>query len=183
MNKVMKKIFALTLIVGLFLCMSGIASAVGIGRNYWKTQSTSGNPANVQTVSATTNSRVGGVRAVQQILKMQGLLNGQVDGAFGNNTRSAVIAYQARYGLSSDGVVGNMSWQKMKSQTYMETSNAPYYTSHSLKQGYVLNVSFAGKLDQRFRHNGSSAGGVLYAWYVIWGNTGAMRNTSVKFSV
>ncbi|MDR0287866.1 MAG: peptidoglycan-binding protein [Clostridiales bacterium] len=35
------------------------------------------------------------------------------DGAFGTNTRNAVIAFQNRFGLTPDGIVGPMTWAKL----------------------------------------------------------------------
>lgn len=47
------------------------------------------------------------VKALQQNLIGLGYLNGQADGRFGNGTKAAVRAFQADYGLSTDGSAGN----------------------------------------------------------------------------
>ncbi|MBQ4102708.1 MAG: peptidoglycan-binding protein [Oscillospiraceae bacterium] len=39
----------------------------------------------------------------------------RADGIFGNDTRNAVIAFQNRFGLTADGVVGLQTWSKMVS--------------------------------------------------------------------
>ncbi|MEG1125738.1 MAG: peptidoglycan-binding protein [Oscillospiraceae bacterium] len=39
-----------------------------------------------------------------------------VDGQYGNKTRNSTIAFQAHYGLTTDGVVGSATWAKMVSE-------------------------------------------------------------------
>lgn len=46
------------------------------------------------------------VRKLQTKLKRWGYYSGSVDGVFGSGTKSAVIAFQKKNGLSADGVVG-----------------------------------------------------------------------------
>lgn len=46
------------------------------------------------------------VTQIQQVLKDKGYYNGNVDGIFGNQTRSAVLSFQKDHGLSADGIVG-----------------------------------------------------------------------------
>jgi peptidoglycan hydrolase-like protein with peptidoglycan-binding domain len=35
------------------------------------------------------------------------------DGVFGNNTRNAVMAFQRQFGLTADGVVGPLTWERL----------------------------------------------------------------------
>ena len=51
-------------------------------------------------------SRGDDVKKLQTKLKRWGYYNGSVDGVFGKGTKSAVIAFQKKNGLSADGVVG-----------------------------------------------------------------------------
>lgn len=53
------------------------------------------------------------VKEVQRRLKMWGYYNGSVDGVFGKGTRSAVIAFQKKNGLTADGVVGKATYQAL----------------------------------------------------------------------
>jgi peptidoglycan hydrolase-like protein with peptidoglycan-binding domain len=66
--------------------------------------------------------RVGSVGARvymwQSFLRGRGLDPGPVDGQFGDLTRDATIAYQTRYGLSPDGVVGLRTLLKATSQGF-----------------------------------------------------------------
>ena len=52
-------------------------------------------------------SRGDDVKQLQGNLIMLGYLNDTADGVYGNNTRSAVLRYQRRNGLSADGIAGN----------------------------------------------------------------------------
>ena len=53
------------------------------------------------------------VTRVQRELKAAGINPGPIDGAFGPKTLAAVKAYQAKYRLAQDGIVGPKTWQKM----------------------------------------------------------------------
>jgi hypothetical protein len=53
------------------------------------------------------------VRSVQAALESAGAGPLAIDGAFGPRTRSAVVAFQGRHGLSLDGVVGAATWQRL----------------------------------------------------------------------
>ncbi len=71
-----------------------------------------GHPQNVTEAFGSTNlvqssTKKYTVKNLQKCLIQEGLLAvGTDDGIFGNNTFSAVKAYQTRYSLSSDGIVG-----------------------------------------------------------------------------
>lgn len=57
-------------------------------------------------LSINSNSRGTDVTRLQQALTTRGFNPQGVDGAFGNNTRAAVIAFQRAQGITADGVVG-----------------------------------------------------------------------------
>lgn len=59
------------------------------------------------------NSRGADVTRLQRELKAAGFNPGGVDGAFGPNTLKAVKAYQRKYHLDVDGVVGPRTWNKL----------------------------------------------------------------------
>ncbi len=52
---------------------------------------------------------------LQRILQAQGFYNGKLDGDFGPGTANAVISFQKAHGLTADGIVGNVSWTKLRS--------------------------------------------------------------------
>src|SRR5690606_28497697 len=53
------------------------------------------------------------VRLLQRLMVMAGLDPGSIDGIFGAKTEAAVKAYQKRYGLVVDGVVGQKTWGQL----------------------------------------------------------------------
>ena len=53
------------------------------------------------------------VKEVQRRLKLWGYYKGSVDGVFGAGTRSAVIAFQKKNGLTADGVVGKSTYKAL----------------------------------------------------------------------
>lgn len=57
---------------------------------------------------------------VQQALKNAGFYQGAVDGKMGPMTRSAIQEFQRVHGLNDDGVVGKLTWAKLR--PYVELS-------------------------------------------------------------
>lgn len=55
------------------------------------------------------------VKAMQQRLIDLGYLTGKADGAFGSKTLAALIAFQTKNGLSTDGVAGKNTWNILNS--------------------------------------------------------------------
>ena len=86
-------------------------------------------PAPTQAPAASANGRPGrtlrqgdsgdDVRVLQNRLIQLGYLAGPADGSFGMTTRGAVVAFQARAGLTADGVAGSRTYDRLYA------SNAP----------------------------------------------------------
>ena len=55
----------------------------------------------------------GEVKEVQRRLKKWGYYSGAVDGIFGAGTRSAVLSFQRKNGLTADGVVGRATYKAL----------------------------------------------------------------------
>ena len=55
------------------------------------------------------------VKTLQTNLKKLGFYTAYVDGSFGSTTESAVKAFQKKYGLTADGVVGSATLKKIES--------------------------------------------------------------------
>ena len=53
------------------------------------------------------------VKEVQRRLKLWGYYKGNVDGVYGAGTRSAVIAFQKKNGLTADGIVGKATYKAL----------------------------------------------------------------------
>ena len=50
---------------------------------------------------------------LQDALNYLGYNTGNIDGIFGNKTRSAVVRFQRANGLSQDGIVGCKTWRSI----------------------------------------------------------------------
>ncbi len=59
-------------------------------------------------------SRGDDVVYLQRILIDLGYLTGVADGVFGPRTKDAVKAFQKAYGLTNDGIVGRLTWNKLE---------------------------------------------------------------------
>ncbi|MET9422143.1 MULTISPECIES: peptidoglycan-binding domain-containing protein [unclassified Streptomyces] len=70
------------------------------------------------------------VKLWQSILASEQLLSiDAIDGQFGPATRDATKAWQQRYGLGADGMVGDATWGKADDRLYWGSDNAVYYDS------------------------------------------------------
>lgn len=74
-------------------------------------------PANTEAVLEAAVLRQGAkggeVKEVQRRLKLWGYYKGSVDGVFGAGTRSAVVVFQKKNGLTADGVVGKSTYKAL----------------------------------------------------------------------
>lgn len=58
-------------------------------------------------------SRGKSVKDVQAFLQRDKLYTGSIDGVFGRQLRSAVMAFQRSQSLEADGIVGQRTWQAL----------------------------------------------------------------------
>ncbi|NYV73846.1 peptidoglycan-binding protein [Streptomyces sp. UH6] len=105
----------------------------------------------------------------QSILASEEFLTlGQIDGDFGPATRDATKAWQTRYGLSADGMVGDATWSKADDRLSWLSSSRVTYTAEYGSGAVVLHRGDpnrsqddgAYELVQVYRHSGvKSVGG------------------------
>jgi peptidoglycan hydrolase-like protein with peptidoglycan-binding domain len=60
---------------------------------------------------------------VQKALKNAGVYDGKIDGKVGPRTKSAVVEFQRQHSLKADGVIGQKTWNVLK--TYLEPAVSP----------------------------------------------------------
>lgn len=65
------------------------------------------------------------VTRVQRELKAAGINPGPIDGDFGPRTKAAVVAYQKKYRLTVDGIVGPQTWGKMLRDGFEPAGSRP----------------------------------------------------------
>lgn len=65
------------------------------------------------TVSKSKNNKHKVVKHLQKYLNTIGYNCGTADGIFGNNTHNAIILFQTKNRLSTDGIVGKNTWRKL----------------------------------------------------------------------
>ncbi len=90
------------------------------------------------------NSRGSEVLRLQRELRAAGISPGPVDGIFGRGTQRAVRAYQARYRLNVDGVVGPRTWNKLLTDGHKPRGAAANPVA-SAPRGQVVTGSVSGR--------------------------------------
>lgn len=102
------------------------------GANTWRALAAAGNgtggPSNVPASGKPTlqlGATGDAVKALQAELTRDGYSTGGVDGVFGRQTLAAVNTFQRRHGLSTDGVVGDQTWNALSTATPRPASPAP----------------------------------------------------------
>lgn len=74
------------------------------------------------------------VKELQEALAKLGFYSGKIDSSFGPVTKNAVIAFQKRYGLKTDGWFGELSCNKLATvQTDSETSSTDVFNCPNTK--------------------------------------------------
>ncbi len=97
------------------LTADGVAGAATLSLLYSKTalSNNAANPDKMGIVKKGDNSPT--VRALQETLIRLGYLTGIADGKFGANTQLALMKFQTRNNLKSDGIAGMMTWTVLNS--------------------------------------------------------------------
>ncbi len=111
MKKSIKKGLAVTC-AGVALTLCAVAVGNTVSSHYSPLSGTS--VENVLTAAVLRQGSKGSeVKEVQRRLKQWGYYSGSVDGIFGKGTRSAVILFQKKNGLTADGVVGKATYKAL----------------------------------------------------------------------
>lgn len=84
------------------------------------------------------------VELIQSTLKKLGFYNGEIDGIFGTETRSAVIRFQREYNLRQDGIVDSDTWNAL----FPYINGYSYYvinegdTLYNIARKFSTNINF-----------------------------------------
>jgi len=70
-------------------------------------------------------SKGNAVIELQQLLQIKGFYTGKIDGDFGTGTANAVLKFQKANGLTTDGVVGNATWAKIRASNPLPITPQP----------------------------------------------------------
>lgn len=117
MKKSMKKTLALTA-----ACLAVSLSAAALAATGKTADGTAVTQERVLTAAVLRQGSKGSeVKEVQRRLKLWGYYNGSVDGIFGAGTRSAVVLFQKKNGLTADGVVGKATYKALGMTSAYET--------------------------------------------------------------
>lgn len=91
-----------------------------VGPQTWQTLRTNRAPVAMKPILRRGSTGID-VGIVQQVLKDAGFYQSIVDQIFGLKTEAAVRAFQRRYELQVDGVVGSKTWSALESEALIQS--------------------------------------------------------------
>ncbi len=173
----MKKTFlvsALVLVLALTMALS--VSAVNNMNESAFTQEA------IECLTLKQGSRGNDVKTLQRKLKNWGYYTGSIDGVYGSKTRSAVIYFQRKNGLTADGIVGtktlsalgmgNLGSQTTTNKTYSNSDVqllARLVTGEARGESYTGQVAVAAVVLNRVKSSSfpNTISGVIYQPYAF----------------
>ena len=140
-----------------------------LDEEYAKFQSKSTASSSNATPSPASSVDADTVRDVQQKLKDLGIYSGEVTGNIGNKTTTAIKAFQEKYGLTADGVIGNATLAKLNEVTSEKTTSAPAATPVAS----TVSADTVRDVQQKLKDLGIYSGDIT-------GNIGAKTTAAIK---
>ncbi|MBQ7368858.1 MAG: spore cortex-lytic enzyme [Clostridia bacterium] len=107
----MKKSIKKGVLIAALAAVLAVPAGIGVGASAYLSDSPKAEA--VLAAVLRQGSKGGEVKEVQRRLKEWGYYKGSVDGVFGAGTRSAVIAFQKKNGLTADGIVGKATYRAL----------------------------------------------------------------------
>ena len=114
------------------------------------------------------------VKSLQTKLKALGLYSGEITGNVGSKTEAAIKAFQAKYGLTADGIAGPQTLAKIDA-AYAASGSSSSSSSSSSTSG--LKLGSQGTAVRNLQQDLTTLG---YYWAEITGNFGSKTETAVK---
>lgn len=127
-------------IVLIISCFALIGS-VGVVNSQQKPEEAISTVAEIKSVNAATAD----TKEVQTRLKKWGYYTGSVDGINGPKTKAAVKAFQKKYGLVQDGIVGPLTAAKMGLSVKASTSSSKYNSNDRYLLAKVIYAEARGE--------------------------------------
>ncbi len=109
----MKKSIKKGVLLAVLAASFALPTAIGFGASITRENAQTQVEAIISVATLRQGSQGSEVKEVQRRLKKWGYYNGSVDGVFGAGTRSAVIAFQKKNGLTADGIVGKATYEAL----------------------------------------------------------------------
>ena len=131
----------------LIICLLVMLSSVGsvLGAVQCAQISKSANQVSVEASSDYVSAATADISEVQKRLKKWGYYTGSVDGINGPKTKAAVKAFQKRYGLVQDGIVGPLTAAKMGIALKPSTSSTNYNSNDRYLLAKVIYAEARGE--------------------------------------
>ena len=140
-----------------------------LDEEYAKFQSKSTASSSNVTPSPASSVDADTVRDVQQKLKDLGIYSGEVTGNIGNKTTTAIKAFQEKYGLTANGVIGNATLAKLSEVTSEKVTAAPAATPVAS----TVSADTVRDVQQKLKDLGIYSGDIT-------GNIGAKTTAAIK---
>lgn len=166
-----KKFFQTLIIILLIILMTKVVESTISFCEYLNQSSESQN----YTVLSQYGSRGNEVRQIQTKLKQLGYYKGNIDGIFGKDTKTAVIAFQKNCGLTQDGIAGPKTLLYLGLGSSSSSSSGSYssndiYLLAKVIEGEARGESYTGQVAvgavilNRVKHSSfpDSISGVVY---------------------
>ena len=120
------------------------------------------------------------VTKLQQRLKDLGYLDGKVDGQYGGGTKRAVIAFQRRNGLTTDGVAGADTQNKLYAEDALAAPDGKLVTiKYKKTRGVKAAVDALKEMLEAAKEDGIGKWQIS-AGYRTWDDQVSMLNAKVK---
>jgi len=133
------------ILTAFILMLVGVCSVLGGVAIFGNNKTNLQQEQSVTTAMEVLDAAVADTKQVQAKLKKWGYYTGSVDGINGPKTKAAVKAFQRKYGLTPDGVVGPLTAAKMGLSVGGKTSSSTFSSSDRYMLAKVIYAEARGE--------------------------------------